>query len=347
MRARLFCVFVMSLAAVTITACGFSTPEIGEFADKEYPGDAASETPPVSATAQIEFEIKKRVYCELRDAVAAASRYPVSESETLSSPRRIQYRSLIPPGWIAQIALSLQVDESVALNPGLSVTELMPNAIQKFGVQTISSPQSFNLGLGGTLSSAATRIDKFNPQYSIDFLSKEQTKNGVCLVGQDPFERINWATPKSSPFLIESDLGIKKWLVGAMVVNDLLPSDTVVPNSGSNRNKSPTSGKKSAVADFAAAPGGTPTAGGGVKADTVSYEIKFVIVTSGNATPTWKLIPVSANPASAPFFSTGRTRTHDLIITIGPDTAQTVNAGLASAIAAGVNSGRPTGAGGN
>ena len=110
MRARLFCVFVMSLAAVTITACGFSTPEIGEFADKEYPGDAASETPPVSATAQIEFEIKKRVYCELRDAVAAASRYPVSESETLSSPRRIQYRSLIPPGWIAQIALSLQVD---------------------------------------------------------------------------------------------------------------------------------------------------------------------------------------------------------------------------------------------
>ncbi len=40
-----------------------------------------------------------------------------------------------------------------------------------------------------------------------------------------------------------------------------------------------------------------PAAGSGLKPDTVSYEIKFIIVSSGNVTPTWKLLRVSANTA--------------------------------------------------
>jgi hypothetical protein len=32
-----------------------------------------------------------------------------------------------------------------------------------------------------------------------------------------------------------------------------------------------------------------------LKPDTVSYEIKFLVVSSGNITPTWKLVHVSAN----------------------------------------------------
>jgi hypothetical protein len=41
------------------------------------------------------------------------------------------------------------------------------------------------------------------------------------------------------------------------------------------------------------------------------------VVSSGNATPQWNLVRVSANTGS-PFFDMNRTRTHDLIITIGP-----------------------------
>ena len=289
-----------------LVGCGLSIPNVKEVWDSDYPGDQASQTPAVSGTAQIEFEIKKRVYCELKDAVDAANHYSTTQSATLSGPRTVKYTSLIPPGWTAQVSLSLQVDESVSLNPGLSFTQYMANATKVFGVaNTVTVPQSFNLGIGATLSSTATRIDKYNPQYSIAFLSKPKTKDSVCNPGNDPFERIGWSTPSSSPFLIESNLGIREWLIGAMVVNGQLPSDV-------------TSG------------------GGTTKADTVSYEIKFAIVTNGNVTPTWKLVRVSANTGSAPFFGVGRTRTHDLIITIGPNTPETNNVHLSSMITSGV-----------
>src|ERR1700680_2259490 len=96
-----------------------------------------------------------------------------------------------------------------------------------------------------------------------------------------------------------------------MIVNDLLPSTS--PSTQ---------------------PAGPPGQGAaGLKQDAVSYEIKFVIVSNGNVTPTWKLVRVSANTAtSPPFFGLGRTRTHDLIITIGPPTPQTSQSHLASQI---------------
>ena len=68
-------------------------------------------------------------------------------------------------------------------------------------------------------------------------------------------------------------------------------------------------------------------------------EIKFIIVSNGNISPTWKLVRVTANNGSAPLFATGRTRTHDLIITIGPSNQKTLNTHLASQIGQAVSSG--------
>ena len=62
--------------------------------------------------------------------------------------------------------------------------------------------------------------------------------------------------------------------------------------------------------------------GGSKKIDVYSYEIKFVIVSNGSVTPTWKLVHVSANSGALPFVSAGRTRTHDLILTFGPSAGQ-------------------------
>ena len=70
----------------------------------------------------------------------------------------------------------------------------------------------------------------------------------------------------------------------------------------------------------------------GFAQDLFSQEIKFIIVSSGNIQPTWKLIQVSANTGNTPFFSTGRTRTHDLIITSGPQRQRTANDFLATQI---------------
>jgi hypothetical protein len=329
-------------ATLALAGCGLSNPKIAEGWDTDFPADPKTHTPPVSATAQIELEIKKKIYCELKDAVYEANHYPVTESAHLGGKQTVKYRSLIPPGWIAQVVLSLQVDESVALNPGLTYTQAMANATQTFGVMnSVTTPQSFSLGLGATVSSTATRIDKFNPQYSIEFLSKAKTKDSICDDANDPFARIGWQTPTSSPFLIESKLGIEEWLLGAMVVNDIVPSDVTITTPAPAKKPAPISPRAEAAPGGSAGGGGSGGAGaggGGVKADTVTYEIKFVIVTSGNVTPTWRLLRVTAN-GTAPFFATGRTRTHDLIITVGPDSTVTSNANLSSQISAGVNNG--------
>lgn len=55
--------------------------------------------------------------------------------------------------------------------------------------------------------------------------------------------------------------------------------------------------------------------------DSISYNIKYIITTDINATPTWKLVNVSAN-TSGTFFDTSRVRTHQLLITIGPGSIQ-------------------------
>ena len=138
-------------------------------------------------------------------------------------------RSCFPDNWAAQIALLLQVDESSALNASVSYTDVLANAVKTFGVgNSVSTGQSTSVGLGGTLSSTATRIDKFNPYYTVRSLSKPITPDSACYVdpndpeSTDPFHSAGIKPAKSSLFLIESDLGIKDWLIGSMVVNNLL-----------------------------------------------------------------------------------------------------------------------------
>jgi len=47
--------------------------------------------------------------------------------------------------------------------------------------------------------------------------------------------------------------------------------------------------------------GGDKTGGGSLGPYSVSTELKFVIVSSGNVTPTWKLLQVSANTSGTLF----------------------------------------------
>jgi hypothetical protein len=298
--------FAISVLCPLLFGCGLTVPDIKEIGDADIPENFDGQVAPkVTGTAQIEYEIEERVFCELSVAVKEASRYFVEEDKAGHGKFSVIQNGLFPPNWGAQVALSLQVDESSALNPGLTLNQIIPNAVKVFGpggAGTVVAGQSFNLGLGGTVSSAATRIDKFNPYWSIADLMKPFESNSSCFTKNDPFVRLSITPARSSPLIIDSDLKIKDWLIGAMFVNNILPSS-----------------KGSGV-------------GGGPKPESVSLEIKFIIVTSGDVTPSWKLIRFSANTGSSPFFSAGRTRTHDLIITIGPDNTQTNNSHLASQI---------------
>jgi hypothetical protein len=75
----------------------------------------------------------------------------------------------------------------------------------------------------------------------------------------------------------------------------------------------------------------------------LSHEVRFLVTTTGNISPAWKLSRVvSVNPAGT-LFSTRRDRTHDLTITFGPTDDSgthpgptTANAALASEIGASI-----------
>ncbi|WP_230772409.1 hypothetical protein [Sphingomonas sp. Leaf4] len=52
--------------------------------------------------------------------------------------------------------------------------------------------------------------------------------------------------------------------------------------------------------------------------DAFTYQVSFVVVTSGGINPTWSLARVVINPGSGSLIGASRKRTDDLLITIGP-----------------------------
>jgi hypothetical protein len=174
-----FC--VCALLASSLTGCGTVVPNIAEPWDRiKDNNDVVSHGEPVipvSATAQIEFEIKKQIYCELKAAVQTVDYWNKKTENTIA---------LLPNDWGANVSLTLQVDESTSLNPGVALNVPTANAMSTFGVvqkvgnttiipPTTSTPQSFSLGFGATISSTATRIDKFDPYYSVKYLRRPAT----------------------------------------------------------------------------------------------------------------------------------------------------------------------------
>ena len=179
--------------------------------------------------------------------------------------------------WGAQVTLTLTIAESTAVNPGASINNVLDNATTTFGKTVITSPQSFSMGLGVSGSSAATRTDTLTAVYKLSDFAKGGPKGFSCI----PVQTANGF------LFVQSDLKLKQWLYEA-----LLPQFTGVVQYPSNSNAN-------------------------VKNGFITHDVKFEVVTGANATPSWKLVRVTANTQS-PFFTTSRDRTQDLLITLGP-----------------------------
>jgi hypothetical protein len=281
-----------ALAALSALAglggCGLSVPDIKEV----WQG--------ADATRKIEFEIKKRVYCDLKNAIAEIDKHytyqDYDERTGITTTKQF-----LPEDWGVQISLLLQVDESTSFNPGVALTTPFANGIARFSNGNVTIPQSFSLGLGTTASSISTRIDKFNPFYTVSYLRIPDSDQSLCKAAEnDPVVPQN-EQPQTGSFLLQSELGISKWLQDAIFVTDALKSN-----------------------DPSGSPNKTP--------DTVSVEIKFVVTTNANINPVWKLLPITVNNGALSLFTTGRIRTHDLLITVGPQGTITNNASLAGQI---------------
>jgi hypothetical protein len=281
----------------SLAGCGFTVPSIQE----GWQGP--------DGTKQLEFEIKRSVYCALRSAIQLADK---SVTYYGIDPKTGQYvvEPFLPDNWGVQISLLIQVDEVTAFNPGIGVTEPFSNVVTVFNNGNVTTPRSFFFGLGATVSATSTRIDKFNPYYTVEYLRRKETPQSTCIEQNDPFRKDHVSISTSS-LLIANDLKaeIDRWLHDAMFTTRALPSYD--PSNAMSNGQVP---------------------------DTVSIDIKFVVVTSGNVNPIWRLMPVAFNNNNNPLLQGGRTRTHDLLITIGVPSIKTDNANLASQFGQAVSS---------
>lgn len=270
-----------------LSGCGFTAPPLAE------PWHQGPDR-----TQRLVFEIRRRIYCDLQDAVQFVNDTTDAGYIDIATGRRYP-QAIIPKQWGARISLQLQVDETSSVSPGVTLIKPLENALTRVSnaKDPIVTAQFFNLGLGGTLSGTATRLEKFESFYTVGFLMQRRTKNSICLDENDPFAN----TTYSSPFLT-SDLALRDWLKAAVSATRDLPSDD------------------------------TQKVGPGTLPDTFSVDLKFRIETSGNVNPSWKLVRVTSNTSGLPLFAAGRTRTHDVLITIGPQTKETTNSYLASQI---------------
>jgi hypothetical protein len=191
----------------------------------------------------------------------------------------------LPEDYGVQIQTTITIDEATALNPSVGLQEILPNAV----VSKVNVPQSRNMNLTGTLSSVATRVDTSYSYYNVGKISYDpRTGREVNTWCKDPDKTGDLSG--SSPLLIV-DLGIEDYLRRAVYATARLPSSAVVETS---------------------------TAGKTAKLDVFSYQVKFVVVTSGGINPVIKLANLATGFGTQPLLSMGRTRTHDLILTFGP-----------------------------
>ena len=116
--------------------------------------------------------------------------------------------------------------------------------------------------------------------------NRKDTIDGYYLVSDLENTRCSESSRPNGMFLLQSDLKLSEWLFTAVIA------------------------QSTGVVNFDA----TSKA---AKDSILQHEIKFTIETSGNITPTWKLKHFTINPGIN-FLSLDRTRTNDLIITLGP-----------------------------
>jgi hypothetical protein len=168
----------------------------------------------------------------------------------------------------------------------ISLTEDEQSTLSPSGLW--SPMKIFFLALGGTLSSEATRINTVNYYNTI---SDIYGKGDYC--PQSDIAERSKPHPMGS-LLIQSDLKLKEWL-----------TDVVLARGTHGIDFSPSS---------------TPFA-----KNAITHQVTFKVLTSGNITPMWKLVDATINP-SGTLFAASRTRTHDLLITLGPNVQTLPNA---------------------
>jgi hypothetical protein len=176
----------------------------------------------------------------------------------------------------AKITIKLIAEEKGALNPGLSFKQLLPSAVTNFSNKTSVTTPQSSAVGLGGLLQADATRTE-----NIDYTYVIKT---AFLENQTKGPVPPRNCKELGGIFLEADLKIKDWLEGVtlpFLISAAVPSE---------------------VDDTAP--------------DVLSHEANFVAMASGNVTPSWTLVNISANTA-ANLIAAGRTTTGDIIISLG------------------------------
>jgi hypothetical protein len=160
----------------------------------------------------------------------------------------------------------------------------------------ITSAQTFSFGIGGQFSSDATRTETVGYFVSLGALRK-RVEAGKALDPPKPCH--HGAGPN-----IEGDLKFREWLEAT-----ILPLETPGTLTSASLQSEPATATLAMGGKEALAP---------PPFDVISHQINFVIIAGGNITPTWTLVTFSANTGNNPLLGATRTRTNNVLVTMGP-----------------------------
>jgi len=83
-----FRAFFLLEIACSLGGCGLVVPEIKEIWDRDIPGDPSIKKPEFTGTAQIEFEIRRKIFCEIKTAVVDVNKIPLTGSDYSACPNK-------------------------------------------------------------------------------------------------------------------------------------------------------------------------------------------------------------------------------------------------------------------
>jgi hypothetical protein len=186
------------LLCLQCCGCGAVVPQVGEVWDNNSG---------VPADKTLEMLIKKKVFCELQQAVSDVE---AEQGLPVIYKGKTIYKKWIPETWGVLMTLQITVDESTQANPGATfIDPLKP--VTSFGS---SVSRSFKTSIGASASTEANRQDKFTYFYLVKDLEGSQP---AC----------DYPREYGSSFLLDDDLEIKKWLVNAMNMRTSLETSEV------------------------------------------------------------------------------------------------------------------------
>jgi len=270
------------VALVNLTGCGTYVPEMQNFWQNKDAG-----------LVQVDV-LRDHVSCEIISAVQII----LAENEEAN---KVRAQNGLPTvnlsditTWVAEVLLTLTVDERSQFNPSAALNDIYPNVVKKFSSGAVTVGQTGSLGLAGQFSSDGTR--KITVAYGLslhDYLIGPRARKLAAAA------QTGTRCSKPGGVFTDGDLKFKDTLESALVPEannkeDIYSSDYL---------------RELATAEKA------------TKKDVIAHEVTFVVVYGVNATPSIKLVNVSANQGASSFLGVQRTNTQDVTITIGPAVA--------------------------